>query len=69
MPGLYANKFTIELNDMGRIVFVDQRAPAAESLPMASATAAEIVMTIDNMASLGAALTEMVEKHRRKNKP
>ena len=48
MTGLYANRFTVEINDIVRIVFVDERAPIEPGLPMASATATEVVMTADN---------------------
>lgn len=52
MPAFYANKFTIEINDVARIVFVDERAPSAPGLPMASSTAAEVVMTLSNFVAL-----------------
>lgn len=50
--GLYANKFLIELNDVARIVFIDEHAPLAAGVPMASTVAAEIVMTHDNLKAL-----------------
>jgi hypothetical protein len=52
MAAVYANKFTIEANDMARIVFVDERAPVKEDMPMSSATAAEVVMTHANFITL-----------------
>ncbi|MHC2619428.1 hypothetical protein ACVIW2_001460 [Bradyrhizobium huanghuaihaiense] len=52
MPGLYANKFTIEINDVARLICIDERAPVAQGMPMSSATAAEIVMTHANFISL-----------------
>lgn len=56
MSGLYANKFTIETNDVARIVFVDERPAKAKGLPMPSVTTAEIVMTIANLRALHTAL-------------
>lgn len=61
MPGLYANKFTIEINDVVRIVFVDERMPIG-GLPMAKATAAEIVMTHSNFALLISTGSDLVKK-------
>src|ERR1700678_1645386 len=59
MAGLYANKFTVEINDVARIVFIDERAPLKPGLPMASVTAAEVVMTHANLVALG----EIIKKH------
>ncbi|WP_029083956.1 hypothetical protein [Bradyrhizobium sp. th.b2] len=64
--GLYANRFTIELSDIGRIVFVDERVPPAEGLPSASATVAEIVMTLPNLKVLGEQIGALVAKHEKK---
>jgi hypothetical protein len=63
MSGLYANKYTIELSDVGRIIFADERAPAAEGLPMSSATVAEIVMTVPNLIALAEHLQMLIAKH------
>jgi hypothetical protein len=52
MAGVYANKFTVEVNDMARIVFVDERARIGEGMPMAATTAAEVVMTHANFIAL-----------------
>jgi hypothetical protein len=62
MAGVYANKFTIEINDMARIVFVDERVPIREGLPMASTTAAEIVMTHANFLALAEHMGKAAEK-------
>jgi hypothetical protein len=61
---LYANKFTLEINDMARIVFIDERPPITEGLPMASTTIAQIVMTIPNLESLGDIITQIVRKQK-----
>lgn len=63
---IYTNKFTIEMNDVARIVFIDERAPAAQGLPMASSTAVEVIMTIDNLKSLGVVITEAIRKRESK---
>jgi hypothetical protein len=60
----YANKFTIELSDVGRIVFVDERVPAAKGLPMASTTAVEVVMTLDNLKALAEGIEKTISKHK-----
>lgn len=49
---VYANKFTIEKNDIIRIVCIDERAPIAEGVPMSSATVADVVMTRANAKAL-----------------
>jgi len=59
---VFANKFTIQTNDVGRIVFVDERAPIAEGLPMSSSTAAEVVMTLENLEVLGNLIAQMINK-------
>lgn len=66
MAGLYANKFTIEVNDVARIVFVDERAPAAQGLPMSAVTSAEIVVTYANLKSLCTLMAQIIEKHDKK---
>lgn len=63
MAATYANKFTVELSDTARIVFVDERLPKAEGFPASSITAAEIVMTVENARQLGEMLVELVKKH------
>ncbi len=52
MSAVYSNKFTLELNDVARIVFVDERAPKAKGWPMASVTAAEVILTHNNLKAL-----------------
>ena len=56
---LYANKFTLEVGDVGRIVFVDERAAPAKGLPMPAITATEVVMTLDNLKQLGELIQRM----------
>jgi hypothetical protein len=62
MPANYANKFTIEINDVARIVFVDERAPAAPGLPMSVQTATEVVMSHGNFLALAEKMTEVAKK-------
>jgi len=62
MSGLYSNKFTVETNDVARIVFVDERAPLKPGLPMASVTAAEIVMTHANFIALADQMAQIANK-------
>jgi hypothetical protein len=62
MAGLYANKFRIEISDVTRLVFIDERAPVAEGLPMSTATQAEIVVTHANLRALHELLGKMVDK-------
>jgi len=62
MSGLYANKFTIETNDVVRIVFVDERVPPAQGLPMASVTAAEVVLTHANFIALAEQMGKIAAK-------
>jgi hypothetical protein len=62
MAGVYANKFTVEINDMARIVFVDERAPISEGVPMASTTAAEVVLTHSNFIALAEPMSKVAAK-------
>ncbi len=61
---VYANKFSLELNDVARIVFVDERIPVAEGFPMASATVTEVVLTLANLKTLGELIDKTLSKHR-----
>lgn len=62
MPAFYSNKFVVEINDVARVVFVDERAPIAEGMPMSSQTATEIVMTHSNFIALADALNTIAAK-------
>jgi hypothetical protein len=62
MAGVYANKFTIEINDVARIVFADERAPIAEGMPMAAATTADVVMTHANFIALAESMSKTAAK-------
>lgn len=55
----YTNKFTVESGNMVRIVFVDERLPPKQGLPMPYTTAAEVVMTRDNAKALGDLLVQL----------
>jgi hypothetical protein len=59
MAAVYANKFTLQLSDVARIVFVEH-VPLAEGLPMSASTAAEVVMTRDNLKALNDLITKML---------
>lgn len=48
MAGLYSNKFTVEITDIARIVFSDERASVTVGNDVA-----DIVMTHDNLRQLG----------------
>jgi hypothetical protein len=61
MSAVYANKFTLQLNDVARIVFVDEHAPLAQGVPMSSSTAAEVVMTLANLKALNEAITKILQ--------
>lgn len=60
VTGLYANKFTVEISDIVRVVFVDERAPIKPGLPMSSATTTEVVMTADNARRLRDLLVKLL---------
>lgn len=60
---VFANKFMVELTDVARIVFVDERAPAGQGLPMATSTAAEVVMTVTNLEILRGLIDKTLKKH------
>jgi len=62
MPAVYANKFTLQLSDVARIVFVDEQVPPAQGLPKSVSTAAEVVMTLDNLKALGELIAKMQKK-------
>jgi hypothetical protein len=62
MAGVYANKFTVEINDMARVVFVDERVPIREGMPMPSTTAAEVVMTHANFIALAEHMGKLAAK-------
>jgi hypothetical protein len=66
MAAVYANKFTVETNDMSRIVFMDERAPA-RSGTMPSSTAAEVVMTHANFIALANYMSKIAEELARKD--
>lgn len=59
---VYANKFVIELNDIARIVFIDERMPISKGLPSSSSTMADVVMTRTNLQSLHDAIGTLLEK-------
>lgn len=58
MPGVYANLFSVEANDMARIVFSDQRAPLRVGMPAPASPAADVVMTRENALQLGQMLVD-----------
>jgi hypothetical protein len=62
MAAVYSNRFTIEISDVARIVFVDERAPAAQGLPTQSVTATEVVLSRGNFIALAEQMTKIVEK-------
>lgn len=66
MPGLYANKFTVEINDIARLICIDERAPVAQGMPMSSTASAEIVMTRANFIALADHLHRVAAKLREK---
>lgn len=65
MTAVYASKFTLQLSDMARIVFVDERSPLAEGLPMGSGTAAEVVITLANLEALNETIAKTLAQHGR----
>jgi hypothetical protein len=62
MAAVYANKFTLQLSDVARIVFVDEHIPVANGLPKSVSTAAEVVMTRDNLKALNDLITKMLHQ-------
>jgi hypothetical protein len=58
---VYANKFTLQLSDVARIIFVDEHVPISEGMPKNVSTAAEVVMTRENLKALNALITKMLE--------
>jgi hypothetical protein len=62
MAAIYANKFTVEIGDVARIVFIDERQAVAPGLPMASATVVEIILTRDNCAALGKLIAKLTAR-------
>jgi hypothetical protein len=44
-------RFTVEINDMARIVFVDERMPIRESMPMASTTDGDRALRLSRLLS------------------
>lgn len=50
MSAAYANKFQIQVGDVVRLMFQDERAPTAEGLSLS--LAAEVVMTRENFRDL-----------------
>jgi hypothetical protein len=57
---IYANKFTVEIGDVSRIVFVDERAAVAKGIPMSSTTVTEIVMTRENIKALADLIQQLL---------
>ena len=52
MSATYSNKFTIQVGDVVRIIFIDERAKIVEGIPPSQATAAEVVITLENARAL-----------------
>jgi hypothetical protein len=62
MAGVFTNKFTIEVSDVARIVFFDERPASAPSLTAPSSTAAEVVMSLANFIVLAEQFANIAEQ-------
>jgi hypothetical protein len=63
MTAVYTNKFTLQLSDMVRIVFIDEHAAIAKGLPMHTSTSAEVVMTLDNLKAFVDLAGRLLKEH------
>lgn len=59
--GVYANKFIVEVSDVVRVVFSDERAPIKQGLPMSVSPSADVVMTIENARQLRDLMNRLIK--------
>lgn len=58
---MFSNKFTVEAGpEIGRIIFLDERAKIADGLPPSVSTAAEVVMSRENLAALARLIVDLL---------
>ena len=57
----YSNKFRLQVGDMVRIIFMDERAPEHEGGPMPISETGEQVMTVENALALGELLVSTLK--------